>query len=171
MTPTLLPVEVSGAESLSIIRLTQIGDGEFGATAFADDHSAEQRRGRAGGKPPATQTQAAAFFRFASSRASTSATCASIAGWLRPFCLAISCTSLSARSMNCAPFCSARAADAGRERLCAAAAYFSNGTKSAGLAPSLTQRSNTKLYTDFDSSMFECTASCAVRMPSLVMQR
>ena len=70
---------------------------------------------------------------------------ASIAGWLRPFCLAMSCTSLSARSMLGAPFCSARAAEAGRIRLCAAAAYFSNGTRSAGLAPSLTHRSNTKL--------------------------
>src|SRR5215813_7806434 len=89
--------------------------------------------------------QAAAFLRFASSRASTSATWASIAGWLRPFCRAMSCTSLSARSMLGAPFCRARAAEAGRVRLCAAAAYFSNGTRSSGLAPSLTQRSNTKL--------------------------
>src|SRR5262249_3292713 len=83
---------------------------------------------------------AAAFLRFASSRASTSATCASIAGWLSPFCLAMSCTSLSARSILGAPFCNARAAEAGRVRLCAAAAYFSNGTRSSGLAPSLTHR-------------------------------
>jgi len=55
------------------------------------------------------------------------------------------CTSLSARSILGAPFCSARAAEAGRVRLCAAAAYFSNGTRSPGAAPSLTQRSNTKL--------------------------
>src|SRR6202521_3546871 len=109
--------------------------------------------------------QAAAFLRLASSRASTSATWASIAGWLRPFCFAISCTSLSARSILGAPLNSARAAEAGRVRLCAAAAYFSNGTRSLGLAPSLTQRSNTKLYTDFDSSILVCTASLAVRMP------
>jgi len=52
-------------------------------------------------------------------------TWASIAGWLRPFRLAMSCTSLSARSMFGAPFCKARAADAGRTSDCAAAAYFS----------------------------------------------
>src|SRR6185503_18730870 len=88
---------------------------------------------------------AAAFLRLASSRASTKATCASIAALLRPFCLAISCTSLSARSILGAPFCKARAAEAGRVKLCAAAAYFSNGTRSSGLAPSFTHRSNTKL--------------------------
>src|SRR3954453_19049708 len=90
-------------------------------------------------------SQAAAFLRFAANRSSTSATWASIAGCLMPFCLAIACTSLSARSILGAPFCRARAAEAGRVRLCAAAAYFSNGTRSAGDAPSLTQRSNTKL--------------------------
>src|SRR5262249_16457719 len=46
----------------------------------------------------------AAFLRFASSRASTSATPASMIGWRRPFWAAISCTSLSARSMYGAPF-------------------------------------------------------------------
>ena len=56
--------------------------------------------------------QAAAFFRFASSLASTRATTASSVGWLRPFCLAMSCTSLSARSILGAPFCRARAAEA-----------------------------------------------------------
>ena len=58
---------------------------------------------------------------------------------------ATSWTSLSARSIFGAPFCNARAAEAGRDRLCAASAYFSNGTRSDGLAPSFTQRSNTKL--------------------------
>src|SRR6202011_366368 len=110
--------------------------------------------------------QAAAFFRFASSRASTKVTVASIEGWLRPFCLAMSCTSLSARSIFGAPFCKARAAEAGRDRLFAAAAYFSNGTRSFGLAPSLTQSSLTKLYTERDSSRLEWTASCAVRILS-----
>ena len=42
-------------------------------------------------------------------------------------------------------FCKARAADAGRVRDCAAAAYLSNGTMSSGLAPNLMQRSTTKL--------------------------
>src|SRR5262249_5852060 len=88
---------------------------------------------------------AACFLRLASSRVSTRTTWASIAGLLKPFCPAISCTSLSARSMNGAPFCNARAAEAGRVRDCAAAAYFSNGTRSSGLAPSLMQRSFTKL--------------------------
>jgi len=41
----------------------------------------------------------AAFLRLASRRASTSATVASIVGCARPFCLAINCTSLSARSI------------------------------------------------------------------------
>ncbi len=52
--------------------------------------------------------------RLASSRASTSATVASMTGWRRPFCAAISCTSLSARSMLGTPLLSARAAEAGR---------------------------------------------------------
>src|SRR5580704_12993750 len=107
--------------------------------------SAEARRRKKSGAASAADDYAAAFLRLASSRASTSATWASIAGLLRPFCLAMSCTSLSARSILGAPFCNARAADAGRVNDCAAAAYFSNGTKSSGLAPSLTQRSNTKL--------------------------
>jgi hypothetical protein len=72
-------------------------------------------------------------------------TLASITGWLKPFCLAISCTSLSQRSMLGAPLNSARAADAGRYRSSAAAAYFSNGTRSFGLAPSLTHRSNPRI--------------------------
>src|SRR5450830_773592 len=170
MTLTLPPVGVSGAESLSIIRLTQIGEGELGATAFADGHSAGQGAGSRAA-PPALPTQAAAFLRLTASSSSTSATLASITGWLSPFCLAISCTSLSQRSILGAPLNSARAAEAGRDRLCAAAAYFSNGTRSPGLAPSLTHRSNTKLYTERDSSMLLCTASLAVRIPSLVMQR
>ena len=41
----------------------------------------------------------AAFLRLASRRASTSATVASMVGCARPFCLAISCTNLSARSI------------------------------------------------------------------------
>ena len=65
----------------------------------------------------------------------------------------------------------ARAADAGRTSDCAAAAYFSNGTRSSGLAPSLTHRSKTKLYTEREVSRSLCTASWAVRMPSLVTQR
>src|SRR3990172_104287 len=117
------------------------------------------------------QLHAAAFLRLTASSSSTSATLASITGWLKPFCLAMSCTSLSQRSILGAPLNSARAADAGRDRLCAAAAYFSNGTRSPGLAPSLTQRSNTKLYTERDSSILLCTASLVLRMPSLVMQR
>src|SRR5258708_39936538 len=105
--------------------------------------------------PEPIPPQAAAFFRFASSRASTKVTVASIEGWLRPFCLAMSCTSLSARSIFGVPFCKARAAEAGRDRPFAAAAYFSNGTRSFGLAPSLTQSSFTKLYTERDSSRLE----------------
>jgi hypothetical protein len=41
----------------------------------------------------------AAFLRLAASRESTSATIPSITGWLKPFCLAISCTSISGRSI------------------------------------------------------------------------
>src|SRR6516225_146932 len=88
---------------------------------------------------------AAAFLRLASSRASTSATVASMTALRRPFCAAIACTSLSARSIFGTPLLSARAADDGRVSDCAAAAYFSNGTRSSRLAPSLTQRSTTKL--------------------------
>src|SRR5207248_4425132 len=92
--------------------------------------------------------EAADFLRVAARRESTSATIASITGWLNPFCFAMSCTSLSARSIFGAPLFRARAAEAGRVRLCAAAAYFSNGTRSSGEAPSFTQRSLTKLYTE-----------------------
>jgi hypothetical protein len=42
MTPTSRPVEISDAESLSIIRLTQIGEVEPGATEFAGTHSTGQ---------------------------------------------------------------------------------------------------------------------------------
>ena len=43
-----------------------------------------------------------------------------------------------------APFCRARAAEAGRVSFSAAAASFSNGTRSFRDAPSFTERSNTK---------------------------
>jgi hypothetical protein len=93
----------------------------------------------------AANQAAAAFLRLASRRASTNATVASMTELRRPFCAAIAWTSLSARSMFGTPLLSARAAEEGRVRLCAAAAYFSNGTRSSRSAPSFTQRSTTKL--------------------------
>src|SRR5262249_23058762 len=55
----------------------------------------QARKVRAASLPQA----AAAFLRLASSRASTSATVASMTALRRPFCAAIACTSLSARSI------------------------------------------------------------------------
>jgi hypothetical protein len=46
----------------------------------------EQVRQDAGIDEVIVDDQAAAFFRFSSSRASTKVTVASIEGWLRPFC-------------------------------------------------------------------------------------
>jgi hypothetical protein len=40
--PMLPAVRIPGAKSLSIIRLTQINEGELGATAFAGGQSAGQ---------------------------------------------------------------------------------------------------------------------------------
>ena len=50
---------------------------------------------------------------------------------------AASWTNLSALSIFKAPLLSARAAQAGRDNSCAAAAYLSNGTNSSRDAPSL----------------------------------
>ena len=70
-----------------------------------------------------------------------------------------------------APPSTARAADEGVRSDCAAAAYFSNGTRSFSLAPSETQSFTTKLYTEREVSRSECTVSLMERMPSLRMQR
>src|SRR5215831_205810 len=87
----------------------------------------------------------AAALRLIATRASTVATVSSTVLLRMPFCAAIICTRRSVRSILGAPLKSARAAEDGRTRLEAAAAYFSNGTRSSRLAPSLTQTSMTKL--------------------------
>ncbi len=56
---------------------------------------------------------------------------------LRPFCRAISCTSLSARSILVAPFCSARAAEAGRDRLSRGGGVFLERHQVGGLGAEL----------------------------------
>src|SRR5712671_365037 len=88
--------------------------------------------------------QAAAFL-FIARRASTMATVSSTTGLCIPCCAAMLCTRRSTRSMLGAPANKARAADDGRTSTCAAAAYFSNGTKSSRDAPNLTQSSTTQL--------------------------
>src|ERR1700730_16689114 len=60
-------------------------------------------------------------------------------------CAATFCTTRSTRSMWGAPANKARAADDGRTNPCAAAAYFSNGTRSFEAAPNLMQSSQTHL--------------------------
>ena len=80
---------------------------------------------------PGTWYQAAAL-RLISSRASTMATVSSSTALRWPFCAAMLCTSRSTRSMLGAPANKARAADDGRTSVFAAAAYFSNGTRSSG---------------------------------------
>ena len=72
----------------------------------------------AGARPARSRDrrQAAAFFRLASSRASTNATVASRRDCAVPFCAAMACTSRSTRSMLGAPLMSARAAEDGRDQ-------------------------------------------------------
>src|SRR4029079_16916601 len=87
----------------------------------------------------------AAFRRFASSRASTVATISSTAALRMPFCAPIAFTRRSVRSMLGAPAATARAADEGVTSDWAAAAYFSKGTRSFWLAPSVRQSCTTQL--------------------------
>src|SRR6516164_816075 len=91
------------------------------------------------------QGQAAAAFRLIASRASTVATVWSTIGLRIPYWPPIVCTSRSVRSMLVAPLKSARAAEDGRTRSFAAAAYFSNGTRSFGDAPTFSQTPMTQL--------------------------
>ena len=70
-----------------------------------------------------------------------------------------------------APLNTARAADEGAARLAAAAAYFSNGTRSSAAAPSPMQSSRTQSYTERASAGSPCTASRIGRGPAAVMQR
>jgi hypothetical protein len=70
-----------------------------------------------------------------------------------------------------APASSARAADDGLPRLCAAAAYFSNGTRSSSRAPSETHSFTTQLYMSREALRSLCTASLMGRMPVFVTQR
>src|SRR5262249_51873547 len=86
--------------------------------------------------PPLEPCDQAAFFRFASSCASTSSTVSSTTSDRMLFCAARVLTSLSTRSMLGAPAYSARAADDGVSSDSAALAYFSNGTRSRSAAPS-----------------------------------
>jgi len=86
----------------------------------------------------------AAALRLTARRASTSATVSSTTALRMPFCAAIACTSRSTLSILGAPANSARAAEEGRTSPCAAAAYFSNGTRLSGEAPSLMQSSRTQ---------------------------
>src|SRR5262249_6227797 len=90
------------------------------------------------------RTQAAAW-RWAGSGASTSATVSSTVAFFMPYCAAIAWTSRSVRSILGAPAKRARAAEDGRTRSNAAAAYFSNGTRSSGDAPSRSQTPQTQL--------------------------
>ena len=70
-----------------------------------------------------------------------------------------------------APPNKARAAEDGVVSPCAAAAYFSNGTRSSFRAPRDWQSVTTQLYTEREASMSVCTASLMERIPSFVMQR
>jgi len=70
-----------------------------------------------------------------------------------------------------APPYRARAAEEAPVRPLAAAAYFSNGTRSAGSAPSDVTSPTTHSYTVREASRSECTVSLIERMPLLVMQR
>src|SRR5271169_3706640 len=90
------------------------------------------------------RSQAAAL-RLAASRSSTSATVWSTTVLRMPYCAPVSCTSRSVRSILGAPLLRARAAEDGRTRSFAAAAYFSNGTKSFPDAPSLSHTPQTQL--------------------------
>src|SRR5688572_15381963 len=94
-------------------------------------------------QPVACLTEAAR--RLASSRASTSATIWSSASERMAFCAATLCTSRSTRSILGAPPNNARAAEDGLASPCAAAAYFSNGTRSFSCAPSARQSFTTQL--------------------------
>src|SRR6266851_5351669 len=87
----------------------------------------------------------AAAFRLAASRSSTCATVWSTIAFRMPYCAAMSCTSRSVRSMLGTPLLRARAAEDGRTRSFAAAAYFSNGTRSLGDAPSFSHTPHTQL--------------------------
>src|SRR6185437_13248202 len=87
----------------------------------------------------------AALARFAARRLFTVATVWSTIGLCMPNWAPIICTSWSVRSILGTPLLSARAAEEGRTSSCAALAYFSNGTRSAGSAPSLVQTSSTQL--------------------------
>ena len=95
------------------------------------------------GRRPGRTRQAAAL-RLIARRASTSATVWSTIGWRMPNCAPIICTSRSVRSILAAPLNKARAAEDGRTRSRAAAAYFSNGTKSLGDAPIFSDTSHTQ---------------------------
>jgi hypothetical protein len=86
----------------------------------------------------------AAAARFFLSQASTRSTVASTSSLRMPIMPAMVLTSRSTRSMFCAPAASALAPDDGLARPSAAAAYFSNGTRSPSVAPSFTHTAFTQ---------------------------